>query len=105
MTRSEIQRFVDRFVGSAQIELADSKSIEGSLRNLSVGRPPRSRMRNTSRMGPVGGSQRPARRCRCGNCLACQDNARWERIFQEKFADPDYYKRRLQRRDSSLNWL
>jgi hypothetical protein len=30
-------------------------------------------------------------RCRCGKCQQCADNARWERIFQEKFSDPDYY--------------
>lgn len=30
-------------------------------------------------------------RCICGACHACQDNARWERIFNEKFASPDYY--------------
>jgi hypothetical protein len=29
--------------------------------------------------------------CRCGRCARCSDNARWERIFAEKFADPDYY--------------
>jgi len=34
-------------------------------------------------------------RCTCGACPACQDEARWERIFQAKFADPDYYIRRL----------
>ena len=31
------------------------------------------------------------RRCRCGHCPQCLDNARWERIFAEKFADPTYY--------------
>jgi hypothetical protein len=29
--------------------------------------------------------------CRCGSCTACVDNARWERVFNEKFADADYY--------------
>ncbi|HEV3334127.1 MAG TPA: hypothetical protein VG096_24245 [Bryobacteraceae bacterium] len=32
------------------------------------------------------------RRCQCGVCLFCMENARWDRIFKEKFADPDYYK-------------
>jgi hypothetical protein len=41
-------------------------------------------------------------RCRCGTCAACQDNARWERIFQAKFADPDYYARRVIRHESPL---
>lgn len=38
-------------------------------------------------------ASRPAstRRCNCGRCWICLDNARWERIFQEKFADPNYY--------------
>lgn len=43
------------------------------------------------------------RRCHCGVCPRCQEDARWERIFQEKFADPYYYSRPL-RRASSLNW-
>ena len=29
--------------------------------------------------------------CTCGTCRVCQDNERWERIFQSKFADPLYY--------------
>lgn len=32
-------------------------------------------------------------RCKCGQCQQCLDNERWERIFAEKFADPDYYTR------------
>ncbi len=31
------------------------------------------------------------RRCHCGICRVCQDNAHWERVFREKFADLDYY--------------
>lgn len=44
------------------------------------------------------------KRCRCGECAACIDSARWERIFQEKFADPNYYDRPLAGNGSSLNW-
>jgi hypothetical protein len=32
-----------------------------------------------------------AKRCHCGLCDRCLDNARWKKIFQEKFADPNYY--------------
>lgn len=32
-------------------------------------------------------------RCSCGVCNTCEENARWERIFESKFADPDYYRR------------
>jgi hypothetical protein len=45
----------------------------------------------------------PRRRCKCGECRNCQDDARWERIFQEKFADPYYYKREVVRFDSPLS--
>lgn len=37
----------------------------------------------------------PPRRCSCGVCYTCRENARWEQIFQEKFADPTYYQRGL----------
>ena len=33
------------------------------------------------------------RHCKCGICPDCIDNARWERIFAAKFADPHYYTR------------
>ena len=44
-----------------------------------------------------GAVQAPPRRqrCQCGQCRHCVDNARWERIFTEKFADPNYYTLRL----------
>jgi hypothetical protein len=42
------------------------------------------------------------RRCTCGECPRCQEDARWERIFNEKFADPEYYAHRLPRGGSSL---
>ncbi len=44
-------------------------------------------------------------RCKCGLCPKCRDNARWERIFQEKFADPNYYALRPVRQSSSLDSL
>jgi hypothetical protein len=43
------------------------------------------------------------RMCKCGTCLWCRENERWERIFQEKFADPNYYLRSAIRYDSPLN--
>ncbi len=39
---------------------------------------------------------------RCGKCRYCVDNARWERIFAEKFEDPTYYEERLVRYGSPL---
>ena len=40
--------------------------------------------------------------CRCQNCATCIDEARWERIFREKFADPTYYGRQSGRTSSPL---
>ena len=39
---------------------------------------------------------------RCGKCRYCVDNARWDRIFAEKFEDPSYYEERLVRYSSPL---
>jgi hypothetical protein len=52
----------------------------------------------------VARSTRKSRRmtCRCGHCRECLDNARWERIFVEKFADPTYYARTVIRTASPL---
>jgi hypothetical protein len=41
-------------------------------------------------------------RCGCRNCAVCQDEARWERIFQEKFADKSYYQQNQARGASPL---
>jgi hypothetical protein len=52
------------------------------------------RSRSNSPEKPVGARfprQRQSRRCECGICARCRDNARWEIIFNEKFADPAYY--------------
>ena len=46
-------------------------------------------------------AKRRRRTCKCGTCQACNDNARWERIFQEKFADPGYYAQPLRIRYAS----
>jgi hypothetical protein len=43
-----------------------------------------------------------SRVCTCGSCGRCLDNARWNRIFDEKFADPSYYSRMHIRHRSSL---
>jgi hypothetical protein len=41
-----------------------------------------------SRRSRSKGRQRP---CQCRLCRACVSNARWERVFNEKFADVEYY--------------
>jgi len=42
------------------------------------------------------------RRCQCGRCRSCVDDARWERIFAEKFVDPNYYGRVVVKAESPL---
>ena len=48
---------------------------------------------------------RQIQRCSCGGCRRCAENAGWERIFQEKFADLYYYSARMPYRGSSLSFL
>jgi len=45
--------------------------------------------------------RRHSGRCECGHCRTCQENARWERIFQEKFASSDYYDSEIRIRHAS----
>jgi hypothetical protein len=45
--------------------------------------------------------RRNSSRCQCGECRTCQENARWERIFREKFASPDYYRHEIRVRYAS----
>jgi hypothetical protein len=52
--------------------------------------PPQPRLEPVPETRP-GKSRRASGRCHCGQCRNCQENARWERIFQEKFANSDYY--------------
>lgn len=82
-----------------RVELSDSKEIAALLAaQTQTQRPqptPRTRMaaRTVRR-----------RRCHCGGCYTCQENARWDKIFNEKFADPNYYKSQPIRHTSSLSW-
>ena len=68
---------------------------------------------NPPRAGRCRGEQDAARpahndrrlHCKCGRCRQCLDNARWEQIFAEKFADPNYYTRQVIRYSSPLTSL
>ena len=51
------------------------------------------------------GRKAAAKRCKCGHCRQCLDDARWERIFATKFVDPNYYTRSAVRRSSPLTSL
>lgn len=43
------------------------------------------------------------RHCECGQCGWCRDNLRWDRIYNEKFADPAYYGHLVLRQNSTLS--
>lgn len=50
---------------------------------------------------PAAKARRTSGRCHCRQCRNCQENARWERIFQEKFASSDYYHQDIRVRYAS----
>jgi hypothetical protein len=83
----------------ARVELSDSKEIAALLAaQKHTQRPPAApRVRLMTRSAR-------RRRCHCGACSTCQENARWEKIFNEKFADPNYYKPQPVRHTSSLSY-
>ncbi len=61
--------------------------------------------RSQNRTGLQSSRARRRRQCRCGKCAECKENARWDRIFREKFADPNYYELRGPRAVSPLTAL
>jgi len=91
------------------MELADPRMIEELLETHA--RISSARQSRRKRATPLPAANMAAthcprvKRCRCGTCPRCQEEARWERIFNERFADPDYYKSRPAHFGSSLGWL
>jgi len=85
---------------AAKLELADSAMIAQLMdRAVTV---PQTRMRRSDRRAAPARRAQP-RRCTCGKCRTCVDNAHWEMVFQQKFADPYYYSLHPPRQCSSLN--
>jgi hypothetical protein len=83
------------------MELADAKTLEALLAIRERPRRPTAVLRGQSLFGGPARTSTP-RHCQCGACYHCVENSRWERIFTEKFADPDYYSRRDIRHASAL---
>ena len=85
------------------MELADPSSIAALILNEQLTERPYPRRGDIHR-DPVRATK-GRRLCRCGACTQCLEDAKWERIFSEKFADADYYKPRSVWGGSSLGWL
>jgi len=84
----------------SRVELADTAMIAQLMDRAASVRPVR--MHRPERRSATPRRGRP-RRCTCGKCRICLDNARWEMVFQQKFADPNYYSLHPPRQCSSLN--
>ncbi|HEX3745898.1 MAG TPA: hypothetical protein VHW09_18280 [Bryobacteraceae bacterium] len=86
------------------MELADIREIEqlkaSATRRRRTTRPV---MTKNSEPARYESARHKSRRCGCGECATCKDNARWERIFAEKFADHNYYGSLAIRRESPLH--
>jgi hypothetical protein len=91
------------------MELADPRMIEELLATharISTARQARKKRFSPPPEISTAATRYPkVRRCRCGTCQRCVEEARWERIYNERFADPDYYKNRPTTFGSSLGWL
>jgi len=82
------------------MELSSVESIRAALQVHGRSAPVRRHRGAQDANRPVSNDRRI--RCKCGRCRQCADNARWERIFAEKFADPNYYTRHVVRYESPL---
>jgi hypothetical protein len=74
----------------------DDSMLNAAAERESQQLPPRMAPAAAPRVSPIDldrpvKTRRASGRCHCGECRNCQENARWERIFQEKFANADYY--------------
>jgi hypothetical protein len=71
------------------MELSSQESIRALMGACGISAP--SERRRGAQSAPGSAHHGRKMRCKCGRCSQCLDNARWERIFTEKFEDPDYY--------------
>jgi hypothetical protein len=94
------------------MELADPRLLSQFIETYKRGEPrrqrapcPQIRTRRTADLHVYHAPLSKSRRCRCGECFSCKENARWERIFAEKFADPQYYTGAVVRHESPISIL
>jgi hypothetical protein len=86
-----------------ELELSDANALQAVLNIGQATQRPRQRRDDGAPPTTNQHSTMALRRCKCGHCRVCLDNAKWERIFQEKFADPNYYTPRLPPHASALD--
>ena len=80
------------------MELTDPRVIaqlSNAFQATQTKRPPRPRMTQGAAFSGYQASMHKSRRCKCGKCAVCLENTRWDRIYNEKFADPNYYVKDL----------
>ncbi|HUA59596.1 MAG TPA: hypothetical protein VML19_12625 [Verrucomicrobiae bacterium] len=90
-------------VTTAAVELCDAASVAELLGSVAR---PKTRLHVRLRGERLAGVRPPVmrpRHCSCGACHSCAENQRWNRIFEEKFADPTYYSGPMIRHSSALN--
>jgi hypothetical protein len=75
------------------MELSDDKVLEAVLRMWEADQQSR-KSKPSVPVYEAPSAKSFRRHCKCGACRECQENARWDRIFHEKFEDPEYYKGR-----------
>src|ERR1035441_2774578 len=73
------------------MQLASSESIRALMEVYGIPTPVRPRRGVQNASAPANKGRKG--RCKCGHCRQCLDDARWERIFAEKFLDLNYYTR------------
>jgi hypothetical protein len=74
-------------IARVMLKQPERATLKGALRGLTA----------------TGNTGERRRRCTCGKCRTCLENARWESVFQQKFADPSYYTLREPRQGSTLS--
>jgi hypothetical protein len=72
------------------MEISDPDVIQSLLEDI---RNPRKQARKPDDRYEAPTRKSMRRNCQCGRCAGCLTNLRWERIFQAKFADPEYRNR------------
>ena len=99
--KSDSSKNMETIGSSAECVVIDSAAImsifreaQGAVPASSSKSAQRRRVREGAKLHDARRRVRSAMQCACGSCHTCRENEKWNRIFQEKFADPDYYAKR-----------